>query len=178
MLMNRRTIVGTRLIASHPLFDQPGETLDDEHKKTPLRTIRLGTLALVLCILVSVAPLMRLAGKSFLLQLPTNSFLLLWGAWLPSDLRLAQLPRASMLATNDIVMLVLLVLQFGIYTLGVITLHRLPTLEHYKGVLRVILLGAVAAGLIYVLTPAMPSLDIFVYAGYGRAIVVHHANPY
>ena len=63
--MNRRTIVGTRFIASHPLLDQPGETLDDEHKKTPLRTIRLGTLALVLCILVSVTPLLHLTGASW-----------------------------------------------------------------------------------------------------------------
>jgi hypothetical protein len=166
------------MIEATPLPEHPSELLQAEHKESPLRTFKFCALALILCILVSVAPLMRLAGKSFLLQLPTNSFLLLWGAWLPSDLRLAQLPRASMLATNDIVMLVLLVLQFGIYTLCVIALHRLPTLEHYKGVLRLILLGAVAAGLIYVLTPAMPSLDIFVYAGYGRTIVVHHANPY
>ncbi len=176
--MNRRTIVGTRLIASHPLFDQPGETLDDEHKKTPLRTIRLGTLALVLCILVSVTPLLHLAGKSFLLQLPTNPFLLLWGAWLPYDLHLAHPPRTSMLDTNDIVMVVLLVLQFAIYTLCAIAIHRLPIQGDFKRVLRLIWLGAVAAGLIYVLTPAMPSRDIFVYAGYGRIIVDHHANPY
>ena len=83
-----------------------------------------------------------------------------------------------MLDTNDIVMVVLLVLQFAIYTLCAIAIHRLPIQGDFKRVLRLIWLGAVAAGLIYVLTPAMPSRDIFVYAGYGRIIVDHHANPY
>ena len=170
--MNKRTIEAA------PLPNQPGETLDDEHKKSPLRTISLCMLALVLCILVSVTPLLHLAGKSFLLQLPTNPFLLLWGAWLPYDLHLAHPSRASMLDTNDIVMVVLLALQFATYTLCAIAIHRLPIQGDFKRILRLIWLGAIAAGLIYVLTPAMLSRDIFVYAGYGRIIVDHHANPY
>ena len=147
-------------------------------KKLSLRTIWLCMLTLVLCILVSETPLLHLAGKAYLLHLPTNPFLLLWGSWLPYDLHLAHPPRASMLDTNDIVMVVLLVLQFAIYTLCAIAIYRLPIRRDLKKVLRLIWLGAVVAGLIYVFTPAMLSRDIFVYAGYGRVIVDHHANPY
>lgn len=170
--MNRKTIEAA------PLPNHTHEAPHDERKKLSLKTIWLCMLALVLCILVSETPLLHLAGKAYLLHLPTNPFLLLWGAWLPYDLHLVQPPRASMLDTNDIVMVMLLVLQFAIYTLCAIAIHQLPIQRDLKKVLRLIWLGAVIAGLIYVFTPAMLSRDIFVYAGYGRIIVDHHANPY
>jgi hypothetical protein len=173
--LSKKTIEATSL----PEPDLPGIALYDTHKKLPLRTIiRLCALALILSILVSVAPLLHLAGKSYLLSIPTNPFLLLWGAWLPYDLHLTQPPRASMLDTNDISMAVLLLLQFTFYALCAMAIHRLPIQGNFKRVWRLIWLVAIVAGIIYVLTPSMPSRDIFVYVGYGRTIVEHHANPY
>jgi hypothetical protein len=172
--LSKRTIEATSL----PGPDQPGVALYDPFKKSPLRTIRLCALALILSMLVSIAPLLHLAGKSYLLSIPTNPFLLLWGAWLPYDLHLTHPPRASMLDTNDISIAVLLLLQFTFYALCAMAMHRQPIQGNFKRVLRLIWLVAIVAGIIYVLTPSMPSRDIFVYAGYGRTIVEHHANPY
>ena len=121
--MSKRSIESTSL----PEPDQPGIALYDTHKKSPLRTIiRLCALVLILSILVSVAPLLHLAGKTYLLSIPTNPFLLLWGAWLPYDLHLTQPPRASMLDTNDISLAVLLLLQFTFYALCAMAIRRLP----------------------------------------------------
>jgi hypothetical protein len=83
-----------------------------------------------------------------------------------------------MLDTNDISMAVLLLLQFSFYALCALAIRRLPIHGDFKKVLRLIWLVAIVAGIIYVLTPSMPSRDIFVYVGYGRTIVEHHANPY
>ena len=44
--------------------------------------------------------------------------------------------------------------------------------------MRLIWLGTIISGLIYVFTPAMLSHDILVYASYSRIISVYHANPY
>ncbi len=147
-------------------------------KKVPVRAITLCMLAFILCILVSVAPLLHLAGKTFLLPLPTNPFLLWWGSWLPVNLHLASAYRASMITTNSIEFLLLMALAFGIYGLAAFFIQRQPEQSNYKNVSRLIWLGTIAGGLIFVLTPAMLSRDIFVYVGYGRTIVAHHANPY
>lgn len=142
------------------------------------RNIILCALAYLLCLCVSVSPLLHLAGKTFLLPLPTNPVLLLWGAWLPNDLHLQPMRLASIIVTNDIELSILLALEFGIYAFCAFFVHRLPERGHYKRIFGVITCGAIVFGLIHVLTPAMLSRDIFVYAGYGRTIVTYHANPY
>jgi len=161
-----------------PLPAHPGEQAHIMLKKAPLRGLVLCMLAFILCILISVTPLLHLAGKTFLLPLPTNPFLLWWGSWLPANLQLASAYRASMITTNSIEFLVLMAFAFGIYWLSAFLIQRLPEQSDYKNVLRLIWLGTIIGGLIFVLTPAMLSRDIFVYVGYGRTIVVHHANPY
>src|SRR5947209_17289181 len=147
-------------------------------KKVPVQTITLCMLAFILCILVSVAPLLHLAGKTFLLTLPTNAFLLWWGSWLTVNLHLASVYRASMITTSSIEFLLLMALAFVIYGLAAFFIQRQPEQSNYKNVSRLIWLGTIVGGLIFVLTPAMLSRDIFVYVGYGRTIVAHHANPY
>ncbi|MDQ6643460.1 MAG: hypothetical protein M3Y76_03345 [Chloroflexota bacterium] len=142
------------------------------------RNIILCALAYLLCLCVSVSPLLHLAGKTFLLSLPTNPILLLWGAWLPNDLHLQPMRLNSIRVTNDIELSLLLALEFGIYAFCAFLVHRLPERGHYKRIFGVITCGALVFGLIYVLTPAMLSRDIFVYAGYGRTIMTYHANPY
>ena len=69
-------------------------------------------------------------------------------------------------------------LAFGAYGLCALLIWRQPAQDNFSGTLRLIWLGAIATGLIFVLAPAMLSHDIFVYAGYGRILVAHHANPY
>ena len=161
-----------------PLPADRGEQAPIMLKKAPLRAVALCMLAFILCILISVTPLLHLAGKTFLLPLPTNPFLLWWGSWLPANLQLASDYRASMITTNSIEFLLLMAFAFGVYGLSAFFIQRLPEQSDYKNVLRLIWLGTIIGGLIFVLTPAMLSRDIFVYVGYGRTIVVHHANPY
>src|SRR5947209_3994440 len=170
--MNRKNV------ETAPLPINSGEHTPIMPKKAPLQGIALCMLAFILCILISVNPLLHLAGKTFLLSLPTNPFLLWWGSWLPVKLQLASDYRASMITTNSIEFLLLMALAFGVYGLSAFLIQRLPEQSNYKNVTRLIWLGTIIGGLIFVLTPAMLSRDIFVYVGYGRTIVAHHANPY
>ena len=147
-------------------------------QQAPIRGVALCASALLLCILVSVAPLLHLAGKTFLLPLPTNPFLLAWGSWLPYDLHFALPRRASMITTNTIEFLILIAISFGIYALASFLIQKQPERLDFTNITRIIWLGAIVGGLIYILTPAMISRDIFVYVGYGRTIALHHANPY
>src|SRR5437764_9072362 len=83
-----------------------------------------------------------------------------------------------MLISNDIEFSLLLVLEFGIYAFCAFFVHRLAARDDYRRIIGVIIFGVIVFGFIHVLTPAMLSRDAFVYAGYGRTIVAHHANPY
>ncbi len=161
-----------------PPIENSVAAADTDQQQVPVRVVALCGVGILLCILVSVSPLLHLAGKTFLLSLRTNPFLLAWGSWLPYDLHLAQPQRASMIATNSIEFLVLIALSFGIYALCAVFLQRQPAGSHFTNVTRIIWIVAIVGGLIYVLTPAMLSRDIFVYVGYGRTIALHHANPY
>jgi hypothetical protein len=138
------------------------------------RPVLLCIAAFIVCTLVSVAPLNRLAGQTFLLYLPTNPLLLGWGSWLPYNLR----PRASMITTNDLAFLILMALAFVIYGLGALFISRQPLQADYRRMLRLVCLGSFLVGLIYLFTPALLSRDLYVYADYGRLIVAYHANPY
>lgn len=135
------------------------------------------TCAFILCILISIAPLVRLAGVDFY-QLPTNFFLTLFGAWLPIDFGLAADPRASQISTHAILFLTCMAIAFIIYGLFARVIWRQPAQHTNKSTLRWIWTGTVVCGVIFILTPAMLSHDIFVYTGYGRIITIYHANPY
>ncbi|GAC1385159.1 MAG: hypothetical protein NVSMB33_14060 [Ktedonobacteraceae bacterium] len=173
-------LVGKKMAERIALPDQPFETalIDKQVVFVRARNIILCALAYLLCLCVSVSPLLHLAGKTFLLPLPTNPILLFWGAWLPNNLHLQPARLESIRVTNDIELSLLLALEFGIYAFCAFLVHRLPEQGHYKRIFGVITCGAIVFGIIYVLTPAMLSRDIFVYAGYGRTIVTYHANPY
>jgi hypothetical protein len=69
-------------------------------------------------------------------------------------------------------------LLFTFYLGMTVLLQRQPIDDGYKKYLRWMLIGAALVGTIYVLAPALLSRDAFVYAGYGRVIVAHSANPY
>src|SRR5437868_11159548 len=129
-----------------PLPANPGEQASIIPKKAPLRAVALCMLAFILCILISVTPLLHLAGKTFLLPLPTNPFLLWWGSWLPANLHLASAYRASMITTNSIEFLLLMALAFGVYGLSAFFIQRQPeqpVQSDYKNVLRLIWLATI-----------------------------------
>ena len=144
-----------------------------KYTKAPI----LFTFALILCTLISVAPLVRLAGVPFY-QLPTNFFLTLFGAWLPVDLGLAADARASQISTHALLFLSCMAIAFIIYGLFAWVIGRQPVQYTSKSTLRWIWIGAAVCGIIFILTPAMLSHDIFVYTAYGRIIAIYHANPY
>src|SRR5258706_2712355 len=160
-----------------PIAEEPIATTPTKLPDTSKRGVLICTIVSIFCTLISVTPLFHLAGKTFLLSLPTNPVLLWWGSWLPS-LGTAQTYRALMITTNDTEFLVLTVVAFITYGLCAFFIRRQPQQANYIRVLRLIWLGTIIVGLIYVFTPAMLSRDIFVYAGYGRTIVAYHANPY
>jgi len=148
--------------------------------------------AFLFCILLTVVPLNRLAGTAFLASLPTNIPLTIVGTWLPTDLHLATNIHASQVNTDTIEFLALMVLVYLFYALTAYGAQRylatqttLPldvneAEQHHAGqtLLRLLWLGAIFAGMVYVLTPSLLSRDAAVYAGYGRIIVTYHANPY
>ncbi len=136
------------------------------------------TLAFLLCVLLSVTPLNRLAGTTDLGVLPTNSVLISVGGWLPLDLGLARMARTSQVSTHDVLFLLLVALEFLVYALALRWLQRRLRDDDHRWALRMIWLGTIVTGIVFVLTPAMLSHDIFAYAAYGRILAVYHANPY
>ncbi len=144
--------------------------------------IALCSIAYVLCILLTVAPLNRIPDPVIQLQTPPGAILAQVGAWLPTDLGLTANQQASRANTNYIEFLVLIALAFVIYGLCALFIRRQGAKTEndkpYHQALRLIWIATIAAGLIYVFTPAMPSHDILVYASYSRLMAIYHANPY
>src|SRR6266851_3041836 len=154
-------------LAALPIAEEPIATTCVKLPATSIRGVLICMIASILCTLISVTPLLHLAGKTFLLSLHTNPALLWWGGWLTSYIPTAHTYRASMITTNDTEFLLLTIMAFIIYGLCAFFIRRQPRQANYSRVLRVIWLGTIIVGLIYLLTPAMLSRDIFVYAGYG-----------
>ena len=156
--------------------------------------------AFILCILVTAAPLNRLAGTREFLSLPVSMFLTVFGTKLPTDLHLTTNIRASQVNTDSIEFLGVMALVFLFYSLSAYVVHRYFVgnrhTKHNSGrnellslsfhsfsvntslIMKCIWIVALLAGIIYVLTPSALSHDSGVYAGYGRVIDVYHANPY
>src|SRR6266700_52135 len=144
----------------------------------PILPLGLAAVGLIACIVVSASALLHMAGKSLFQGLLTNKVLLVWGAWLPVDLHLAQNAWGSMYTTGAIEFVLLMALAFGIYALSAWFIHRQLADSDYQPIMRIIWAATIVMGLIYVLIPAMLSRDIFVYVGYGRTITAHQSNPY
>ena len=159
----------------------PEDTYANE-RPTSIAFIALGAIAFVLCILLSVAPLSRIPDPVIHLQTPLGVQFAQVGAWLPADLGLAADYKASLASTGYTEFLVLIALAFAIYGLCALLMRRqaLKTGDHkqWSQTLCLIWLGTIAAGCIYVFTPAMLSHDILVYASYSRLMATYHANPY
>ncbi|MBA2284021.1 MAG: hypothetical protein H0W02_00910 [Ktedonobacteraceae bacterium] len=159
-------------------MEEPRKLSLARQRRSATRKITLCVLGFVLCILVSVAPLHRLAGTTLLLQM-TPGMLLVWvGSWLPRDLGLTANRIQSFVSTNSFEFQALMVTAFATYGLCALFIQRQVPQANNQRILSVIWLGMLGAGIIFILMPAMLSHDIFVYAGYGRLLAAHHANPY
>lgn len=144
----------------------------------PAAGLLLCALAFLCCIGVSVTPLNRLQALTEIQSWPTSSLLLSIGSWLPIDLKLANKVRDSQISTHLIWLLSLIALEFVIYALGAWWIQSQKRDYDNRRTPGIIWFGVLAAGLIFIFTPAMLSRDIFVYAGYGRVFAGYHANPY
>jgi hypothetical protein len=149
---------------------------------TSILAIALCSFAFVTCILLTTAPLSRIPDPVIRLQTPFGAILVQVGAWLPTDQGLAANHQASLSSTNYIEFLALITLAFAIYGLCALLIQqpatRLEDHKRYRQISCLIWSGTIAAGLIYVFTPAMLSHDIFVYASSSRLMATYHANPY
>ncbi len=147
--------------------------------------------AFILCILVTVAPLSRLAGTTLLASLPFSTLMTIVGTKLPTDFHLTTDVHASQINTDSIEFLIVMIFVYLFYFLSAYIVQKYTNKQEVLGftenaaqplsvktLLRYIWIGAMLVGIIYVLTPSALSHDAGVYAGYGRIIVTYHANPY
>ena len=144
-------------------------------------------LAFLVCILLTVTPIARighLQGVSLtqdiktpaLFSPPAMPFLTGWGKWLPQYFS-SMAPDGRYLTANFEV-LFLFGLAFVVYAVTAFLIGRHARADQMKWLLRLVWIGAIVAGLIFVLTPGMSSQDLFVYADYGNLVGAHGANPY
>ena len=141
-------------------------------KRWPLGVL-LCALGLVICFLLSVAPLARIPDPVITLHLAPGSFLALAGNWLPRNL--------GAFNGNDSAyceFFGLISLAFVCYGLGAWLVLRKTAQDRMRTTRSLIWPGAVVAGIIAIVTPAMLSHDILVYASYSRVLATYHANPY
>lgn len=143
----------------------------------PVTGMALCGIAFILCILIGIAPLNRMASGSYFQNTPLV-LLATIGTWLPIDLHLTANTRASQMSTHMIFFFITLALAFAVYGISARLLWRRASPGNNRRLLQLIWLGALAAGLVYIFTPGLLSHDIFAYASYGRLLVVYHANPY
>ena len=147
-------------------------------KRASTGAFTVGGIAYLLCFLLSITPLQRLAGTIHFAQVKTNRLLTIWSSWLPTNLHLTKNVTTWRQSTSILELLVLMALAFVIYGLCAWQIRRQPADNQNRGILRLIVLGTMLAGLIFVVAPALLSQIIFAYADYGRGIIIYHTNPY
>lgn len=155
----------------------PSKLLFAMRRKASLQPIIGCTLAYILCILFSVALIFNVSG------LDKNewwiSTKLAWfGKWIPSDLGLATNAYLSREKTGYFELVALLACMFVIYGLATLYVYLNTEYSVNKNFHRLIWLGAIIGGSIYLFTPGILTSDIYSYASYGRLIAFYAANPY
>ena len=133
----------------------------------------LCALGLVLCSLLTVTPLTRIPDSVVSLHLAAGTTLARVSAWLPSAF--GGFNRTTSAYSE---FFCLMCVAFVCYGLAALLVRRRSGIENQRLIRGVIWLGALLAGMIYVVTPAMLSHDILVYASYSRVLATYHANPY
>lgn len=140
--------------------------------------LALCMLGFALCTLLMVTPLVRMPDRVITLHIAPGAWLARAGNWLPANLGLASDPLNARGSTACVEFICLLGLVGVCYGLGAFLVRRQTETGKQCMPRTFIWAGALLAGAIYVLTPAMLSHDIIVYASYGRVLMTYHANPY
>jgi hypothetical protein len=107
------------------------------------------------------------------LQLAAGETLAGVGRWLP--VRIGTLSQAQSAA---LLLAALFLLAFLCYGWGALLVSRQPATGSLRARHSLLWSTALLAGLLLLITPAMLSHDILVYAGYSRLMAAYHANPY
>lgn len=157
-------------------YPTPPGALAGDQKRPAIRAqfaLPLCALGLLACVLLAVTPLVRVPDTVIRLRLAAGSWLAEASAWLP--LQLGALSQANSAALE---FFGLTLLAFLCYGLGALLVHRQANEAEQGRVRALIWFTALLAGIIFVVTPAMLSHDILVYASYSRVLAVYHANPY
>lgn len=128
---------------------------------------------LVACVLLMVTPLVRIPDRVLTLHLAAGEFLAGASNWLPGHP--GGLDRVTGAYSE---FFSLLGLAFLCYGLGALLVRRFSGGENQRMARGLIWSGTLLAGTIFVVTPAMLSHDILVYASYSRLLAIYHANPY
>jgi hypothetical protein len=141
--------------------------------------LALCTCAFILCFLVSVGVLHYINQLENLLPpyVPYGNQLTILGFKVLQKLGLTT-PGPSRLARSNTVFTVITGLEFAIYGIFALLIRRQSGKQAFRLSMLFIWLGVIVAGSILLVTPALISRDIFVYAGYGRSLVAHNVNPY
>lgn len=137
------------------------------------------TCAFVLCFLVSVGVLHYINQIENLLPpyVPYGNQLTILGLKVLHKLGLTT-QSTFQLAGSNTVFTIITGLEFAIYALVALLMRRQSSEQELRRSMLFVWLGVIVAGCILLITPALISRDLFVYAGYGRSIIDHHVNPY
>jgi hypothetical protein len=135
-------------------------------------------LAFLLCMLLTVTPLVRLPDTVIHLQILPGAWLAQVGSWLPPDLGLSSQLLDDRGSTAYVEFFCLILLAFAFYLLGARLTRQYTTAREQRVIRGIIWSGSILTGVIYVVTPAMLSHDILAYASYGRILIAYHTNPY
>jgi hypothetical protein len=131
-------------------------------------------LAYIYCIALSVTPVSHVKGLNTSLWISQE--LLRLGQWIPLNLGLRQEFYASMGDTGYLELVVLLLLTFVVYGVGLFLIYQRAL--YFSAIQWLIWLVVLISGCIYLFTPGILGSDVFSYASYGRLVSVHSANPY
>ncbi|WP_069803065.1 hypothetical protein [Thermogemmatispora onikobensis] len=142
----------------------------------------LGVALLLACylaiVVAAIASLEQLAGHPIAGQLPGRALTPL-GLWLPARLAKALARFLPFLDRADLTFHTLIIILFVLYlSLLWLSWRLATTVGRRRGLLWLAAGVLLVSGGVLVVAPGMLSHDIFVYAGYGRVMVAHGANPY
>jgi hypothetical protein len=130
-------------------------------------------LGLLVSVLLVVTPLRRVPDSVLQLHLAAGELLARSSTWLP--LHLGAFSQANSAALELAALLLVAFLCYGLGALVVSRQSEQSTAGPWRGLICSV---ALLAGTVLLVTPAMLSHDILVYAGYSRLMAVYHANPY
>lgn len=138
----------------------------------------LYALALVVCALFMVTPLLRMAAADTMpaptLQISLGSFVGVASRWFP--VHLPGIHQNS--SSNSLEFFGLITLMFLAYGLALLWVGGQAEGSKQFPVRACAWLGVSLTGVVYLVTPALLSHDTVVYASYGQLMAVYHANPY